>query len=172
MQYQYDDGGRKAAGFKGTTGDCVTRAIVIASGRPYAEVYAAINERSENERPTRRGKSSSARTGVFTSRKWFKDYMTSLGFVWTPTMTIGSGCTVHLKDGELPMGRIIAKVSRHFCAVIDGVIHDTHDPSERGTTIYPPSYTGEIPKGAVWLENGNGWGYSPDRCVYGYWKLA
>jgi hypothetical protein len=27
MSWAYDDGGRKAAGFKGDAGDCVTRAI-------------------------------------------------------------------------------------------------------------------------------------------------
>ena len=42
--YIYDDGGRAAAGFKGTTGDCVTRAIAIATGKPYREVYDALNE--------------------------------------------------------------------------------------------------------------------------------
>ena len=33
------DGGRVAAGFKGEAGDCVVRAVAIASGRPYAEVH-------------------------------------------------------------------------------------------------------------------------------------
>jgi hypothetical protein len=42
MQFVYNDGGRKAAGFKGTTGDCVTRAIAIATDRPYIEVYNAL----------------------------------------------------------------------------------------------------------------------------------
>lgn len=35
MQFQYNDGGRAEAGFKGTTGDCVCRAIAIATERPY-----------------------------------------------------------------------------------------------------------------------------------------
>ncbi len=38
------------------------------------------------------------------------------------------------------MGRLIVSVSKHMTAVIDGVIHDTHNPSRDGT-----------------------------RCVYGYW---
>lgn len=38
--------------------------------------------------------------GVHTGRKWFKDYVTSLGFSWTPTMAIGQGTTVHLREGE------------------------------------------------------------------------
>ena len=30
--YAFDDGGRAPAGYKGTTGDCVCRAIAIATG--------------------------------------------------------------------------------------------------------------------------------------------
>jgi hypothetical protein len=99
--------------------------------------------------------------------------MESLGFEWVPAMHIGKGCTVHLEDGEIPMtGRLVVKVSKHLTAVIDGVIHDTYNPSEnRGSTIYPPGYTKEeLPKGAYQMDNGY-WCYSPNRCVYGYYKL-
>jgi hypothetical protein len=36
-------------------------------------------------------------------------------------VSIGGGCTVHLRDGELPRGRLIVSVSKHVLAVIDGV---------------------------------------------------
>lgn len=65
------------------------------------------------------------------------------GWVWTPTMFIGSGCKVHLRGDELPAGRLIVSVSKHLVAVIDGVIHDTYDCSRNGT-----------------------------RCVYGYYRKA
>ena len=39
MTWTFDDGGRAAAGYKGNAGDCVVRAIAIASGGPYSEVY-------------------------------------------------------------------------------------------------------------------------------------
>jgi len=42
-------------------------------------------------------------------------------------MTIGSGCQVHLREGELPSGRLMVQVSKHVVAVIDGVIHDMDD---------------------------------------------
>lgn len=44
MEFVYNDGGRSEAGFKGTTGDCVCRAIAIATQRPYKEIYDLINE--------------------------------------------------------------------------------------------------------------------------------
>jgi len=57
-------------------------------------------------------------------------------------MGIGTGCKVHLREEELPKGKIIASVSKHLTTVIDGIIHDTHDPQRNGT-----------------------------RCVYGYYTL-
>ena len=166
MKWTYNDGGRKAAGFKGTAGDCVARSVAIASGMPYSEVYAALSNGAGNERKSR---GASARNGVHTSRKWFKDYMAGLGFKWVPTMHIGSGCKVHLNEKELPNGNLVVAVSRHYTAVIDGVIHDTYDPSERGATIYPNGMpTDQLPKGAYRLNNGH-WCYAPERCVYGYY---
>ena len=47
-------------------------------------------------------------------------------------MAIGSGCTVHLKEGESPMGRLGVGRRRYTC-VIDGVIHDLADISRNGT---------------------------------------
>lgn len=171
MDYRYNDGGRKDAGFKGNTGDCVTRAIAIASGLPYLQVYQALAKGTGGERRSK-GKAkrgATARNGVYVKRKWFKDYMATLGFRWVPTMFVGQGCKVHLKDGELPMGRLVVSVSRHYTAVIDGVIHDTYNPADRGAIVYPASYPCEaLPKGATQLDSG-AWVYDPDRCVYGYW---
>jgi hypothetical protein len=132
MKFIYDDGGRATAGYRGEGGDCVTRSIAIATGKPYQEVYDALNAFGDKERTgkRKRGKSS-ARNGVHkdTTRR----YLETLGWKFTPTMAIGQGCNVHLRDGELPPGRLIVSVSRHLTAVIDGVIHDTHDPSRDGT---------------------------------------
>src|SRR5690349_4866480 len=128
MQFVYDDGGRGEAGFKGGAGDCVARAVAIATEQPYASVYAALAEGNATERQTKRRagpRGRTARSGIHVKRKWFKEYMRSLGWSWVPTMHIGSGCKVHLVDGELPMGRLIVAVSKHYTTVIDGVVHDT-----------------------------------------------
>ena len=140
MKFVYNDGGRLLAGFIGTTGDCAARAIAIATSIGYPHVYEAINQFAKRERRGSRKRGiSNARTGVY--RQTIDRVMRTNGWTWTPTMRIGSGCTVHLKDGELPMGNLMVVVSKHYVAVKDGVIHDTHDPSRNGT-----------------------------RCVYGYWK--
>ena len=44
MRYTQTDGGRLDAGFKGKGGDCVTRAITIATGLSYREVRKSLTE--------------------------------------------------------------------------------------------------------------------------------
>jgi hypothetical protein len=141
MRFTFNDGGRSASGFK-PAGDCVTRAIAIAANLPYMQVFNRLSAGMSTQRLTKRSnkRSYTARNGVTTKRKWFKDYMHELGFRWHSTMSIGSGCTVHLRANELPAGRLVVNVSKHLTAVIDGVINDTYNPDRDGT-----------------------------RCVYGYW---
>lgn len=136
----HTDGGRGAAGYTGTAGDCVTRAISIATGLPYQKVYDDLNALALSERTGKRKRGvSNARTGVY--RVTRDRYLIGLGWKFTATMGIGTGCKVHLRADELPSGRLIVKVSKHLVAVLDGVIYDNHDPSRGGT-----------------------------RCVYGYWQ--
>jgi hypothetical protein len=147
MLFVRDDGGRVAAGFSGNVGDCVCRSIAIAWGRPYREIYDPLARGNETQRRSKRTHPAhygvrSASIGIYVQRKWFKDYMRALGFEWVPTMRIGQGCEVHLRANELPMGRLVVEVSKHSTAVIDGVIHDTYNPSRNGM-----------------------------RCVYGYWRF-
>lgn len=128
------DGGRAAAGFRGAeAGDCVARALTIASCEDYGVVYAELAHLSAEL-----GGRRSARDGV--APKVYRRWLADRGWVWTPTMAVGSGCTVHLRPDELPAGRLVVRLSRHLVAVLDGVVHDNHD-SRRGGT----------------------------RCVYGYW---
>jgi hypothetical protein len=140
------DGGRAHAGFSGDTGDCVTRAIAIATKRDYRDVYEALFEAQRAYGKDRRDKyarhirrtGASPRNGVH--KNVIREYMASIGWEWVPTMKIGQGCTVHLRADELPPGRLVVSVSKHLCAVVDGVLHDKWDCSRGGT-----------------------------RCVYGYW---
>ena len=140
----FNDGGRAEAGYKGQTGDCVCRSICIVTGKPYDEVYQALAEGNFTQRKSKHSKKGkrTAANGINTKRKWFNEYMLSLGFKWVPTMFVGVGCKMHLKKEELPTGKIICNVSKHFVAVVDGVINDIYDCSREGT-----------------------------RCVYGYYTL-
>ena len=141
--FQYNDGGRSAAGYQGNTGDCVARAVAIATGSSYVEVYNLINELAKCERKGKRKRGiSSARSGVY--KTTCHKIMQRIGAKWVPLMGIGTGCKVHLRADELPKeGKYILSLSKHWAAWINGVLHDTHDCSRQGT-----------------------------RCVYGYWKIS
>lgn len=145
MEWIFDDGGRADAGYKGFTGDCCCRAIAIVTGMPYKDVYDLINRYAKQERMSKKVKArgrSNARTGVWkeTARK----IMTDFGWRWVPTMQIGSGCQVHLEAGDLPKGTIMCLVSKHYVAVIDGVVHDTYDCTRDGNRCVYGYFTKEV----------------------------
>jgi len=151
--FKFDDGGRKAAGYKGDADDCVTRAlaiVLIQTGRMnnpakayqsiYDEIFQMQKECYKRKRKTRRKTAPSPREGTY--KKVTKEILQKYGGEWKATMQIGSGCQVHLRANELPSGIIVASVSKHITTMIDGCVYDTHNPARGGT-----------------------------RCVYGYWKF-
>ena len=154
INFIHDDGGRSDSGYKGQTGDCVTRAIAIATEQNYKTVYKALTHLSKQHKlnkndfvakQMRKAKSgslwsSSVRYGGH--KKVYKPYLESIGWEWIPIMKIGSGCKIHLREDELPeTGRYILKLSRHLTAYVDGILYDTYDCSRWGS-----------------------------RCVYGYFR--
>ena len=142
IAFEHDDGGREAAGYKGTAGDCGCRAISIVTGLPYQRVYDEINEQAKRER--RKKGRSSARSGVHRRTfEWVLEALVPGRWTWTPTMFVGQGCKVHVRDGEVPReGRHILNLSGHYSALVEGTVRDNHNPSRGGT-----------------------------RCVYGYWTI-
>lgn len=121
LAFNENDGGR-AAYFTATgVGDCVTRAVAIATGKDYKQVYDEITKLL----------GYTPRNGVRHSHT--KKVMAHFGGQWVPLMKIGSGCKNHLCADEIPMyGRIVCNVSKHVTAVIDGVLNDTYDCSRDG----------------------------------------
>jgi hypothetical protein len=130
------DGGRKAAGYGEAKGDCVARAITIATGKPYAEVFEDLKagaadhvKRWPNSKTA--GWIKKSRSGGDPASGCFDAvsarYLRSIG--WQYTRLRGR---VFLRSGQLPPGRLIVALSRHFVAVIDGVIHDTYDSGGAG----------------------------------------
>lgn len=120
MEFKYNDGGRSNY-FKGNAGDCVTRAIAIATGLDYKEVYDTIKDLLQH----------TPRNGL--KKNETRDIMEYFGFTWVPLMTIGGGCHYHLKADDLPNGTIVVKLSHHLSCIKDGVINDTFNPSRDGT---------------------------------------
>ena len=145
MNFKFNDGGRKQSGYKGSAGDCVTRAIAIVTGKTYNEVYdrmfveikkfAATNRSAAAKRAERGGgrAGTTPRNGI--SKKVYHKYLIEeIGMIWTPTMLVGQGCKVHLTENEFPSGKLIVQIARHLTTVIDGVINDTWNGS--GKCVY------------------------------------
>jgi len=143
IPFVYDDGGRSKSTLdrSKSAGDCVCRAIAIVTGKSYDEIWEVLARGNQHESTTKRSKKASAGRytadrGISVKRTWFKNLMKELGFEWVSVMGIGTGCKMHLREGEVPStGRIIATVSKHWCAVIDGTVHDTYNPSRGGTRM-------------------------------------
>lgn len=133
MDWTYDDGGRRKYFKAENVSDCACRAIAIATRTDYKVVYDELAKMQKAQ-----GRRRSARNGVTTEN--IRKYMSDHGWKWVPTMKVGSGCKVHMREDELPSGTVMCRLSGHVATVIDGVLHDTYDCTRGGT-----------------------------RCVYGYW---
>lgn len=115
MRLNITDGGRIDAGFKGKTGDCVTRAIVIANGLKYRETYKALCALCTTMTG---GLETSVRKGC--PSPVAHEFLKRLG--WETVLTPGQ----YLKD--IPRtGTFIAALARHDVCVIDGTLQDSWD---------------------------------------------
>ncbi len=130
MELIWDDGGRSASGYVGLAGDCVTRAIVIATGTSYRDVYRALGAIAD----------MTPRDGVITSVA--AEYLEALGWIHH------SGCGSVLASAALPKGAVIVDLtapkhrrSGHFCSVIDHVIYDTWNPSDDDSFVVTGYWT-------------------------------
>lgn len=120
MTFQYNDGGREAAGFKGVAGDCGARAMAIALGLDYKAVYKELAQANADN-----GRSKSARNGI--NKDIYSEVLKRYGWVWHKAPQF-VGRKARCSDLT---GVVIAKQARHFVAVIDGVAQDIWNCTER-----------------------------------------
>jgi hypothetical protein len=112
LPWTYDDGGRAAIApnTDDGVGDCVARAIAIATGRPHAEVYDMVDKFGR----------AAGYLGI-----------TCRGVPYELTellMAEITGRRANLITGDLPdEPQLIAVMGNHMCAVMDGVIRDVRD---------------------------------------------
>jgi hypothetical protein len=135
-EFVEDDGGRAAAGYEEALGGCVARAITIATGKPYVEVFEALQAAyaryvkrlrpgSEAALIEERRRTEPIHNGC--PNKVYGPYLKSLGWQYTRLRE-----RTYLRAGALPSGRLIVSVDQHLLALIDGVIHDTYDSGGAG----------------------------------------
>ena len=124
VDFVYDDGGRKAAGFRGkAAGDCATRACAIVLGLPYRAVYkrmAEINAAACAPGSKRRSPSKGVAIGAA------KCVFASLGlFEAEPP----DGRVMTLTEAYNEFGDLLAITmsGSHITSVMDGAVRDTWD---------------------------------------------
>ncbi len=129
MDFVWNDGGRAASGYVGVTGDCVTRAIAIATGKAYRDVYRALGDASLK----------SPRNGVAADVADF--FLGKHG--WRSLDGFGREFVV----SDLPRGVVVLHLSRrnetgqHLCTVIDHVVHDTWNPGDEDDYVVERYWT-------------------------------
>lgn len=108
--YKHDDGGRSKTR-TGLTGDCAVRALAIVTGMDYEEAYKLCRQNGFK-----------ARSGMM--RKDYNRVLESLGYVWVPEQAAKGRQRLKLHEVYVTC---IARVSKHYVAVVDGVVLDNHD---------------------------------------------
>jgi hypothetical protein len=120
MSYIYCDGGRSQH-FKGTASDCAARAMAIALDLDYMDCYRELAE--QNQKST--GKRS-ARGGIY--RKDLDAILRNHGWEWRVAPQFEGR---KARASDMPTGPVVARMARHFAAIIDGVPHDIFDSSDK-----------------------------------------
>lgn len=117
IDYQYDDGGRAAAGYEGKARDCVARALAIVTGRPYAECYSALAE------------ANAARKGVRSARNAIdkRDRDRVFAAFGLRKAALGRGGRPTYTEAHAEHGDCIVSTARHVCAIKGGALRDTFD---------------------------------------------
>jgi len=129
IRYTFNDGGRADAGYKGKTGDCVVRAIAIASRKPYKEVYGAMAKTMQqagyrasgnayNQRP--RAGNKPARN----ARDVQQDVLKQFGYT---KVRLLHGARPTYTDAYSMYGDCIVGTTKHIAALVDGALHDIFD---------------------------------------------
>ena len=121
MNFVYNDGGRKKAGYKGKAGDCGARAIAIALEMDYKSAYNLLAQANKNM-----GFAKSARDGIH--KNIYDSVLNKLGWSWVSAPKFEGR---KAKCSDMILGTVIARQAGHFVAVINGIPQDTWDCSSK-----------------------------------------
>ena len=140
LGYAHDDGGRADAGFKGSAGDCVVRAVAIAGALTYREVYDAMSATMKVNGYTATGNAYSIKPnggkrqrGQMNAKAVQMSVVIQMGFRKIP---FEKGPRPTFTEAHREYGNCVVNTSRHTCALVDGALRDTFDG--RMSTIRKP----------------------------------
>jgi hypothetical protein len=117
MKFQHNDGGRSQFTNVQSNHDCVVRAVAIAAGLSYWQVYQDLKVIAP----------ALAAEGVNIHDEQFTAYLANLGFVRVEGITTMQA---------IPEGCVIACTTGHYTAIINGVIQDTRNEAHKAVSHY------------------------------------
>lgn len=117
LDFAFDDGGRLKAGFKGSARDCVVRALAIATGKPYGDLYSELATARAAT-----GKPRSARNGI--ARNVYEPIFAAHGL---RKVKLPPGPRPTFGEAHAKFGDCIVSTRKHVCALINGALRDTND---------------------------------------------
>ena len=127
LAFNLNDGGRKAAGRKGKTGDCLIRAIAIATGIPYETVYKRAASMYKQAGYTASGNvgtiRKSRKRGMRSINKVQDDIVESFGFTKEPQHTP----RLTYSQAEMVYGDCMVTTTKHIACIRNGALQDTFD---------------------------------------------
>ncbi|QDV22145.1 DUF2786 domain-containing protein [Aureliella helgolandensis] len=129
MDFIWNDGGRAASGFVGVAGDCVSRALAIATGTAYRDVYQDLGAAAH--KTPRNGVRIDVAADYLKTRDWKIFSGNKAGF--SPLLLPDGVVLVHLADRH--------DRSQHMTTVIDHVVHDTWNPADDGSYLVQSYWT-------------------------------
>jgi hypothetical protein len=119
--YKYDDGGKSETTLKGAS-DCGIRAVAIACEISYMDARHLLKEFSNKGKLGSRAISN----GIY--KEDMEATLSSLGWSWRSAPKF-EGRKARYYD--MPRGRVIVRMAKHYAAVIDGNLHDAWDSSQK-----------------------------------------
>lgn len=119
--YKYSDGGRSKAGYKGKSGDCGARAVSIATGMEYRDAIKLMKDFSE------KGKLGSRAIANGVYKEDMDSALKSLGWEWVSAPKFNGR---KARYSDIPETAIL-RMARHYAAVVDGVLLDSWDSSDK-----------------------------------------
>ncbi len=112
--FYFNNAGREIHFEKLFTGDCATRAIVVATGEMYWKVWQDLTFEK-----AKLGKQNAdhAMPTTITDR-----YLSEKGWI---SHTPNKNEKMYFTTSTFPSGTVIIRIKKHMATIIDGVLHDT-----------------------------------------------
>ena len=148
--YEYDDGGREAAGYRGKDGDAVVRAIAILTGAPYEQVLTDVAIKIQEYGYRRNGNITTPKTEAQRKRRAHNQVKEDYGLVKVDK-TRGEDYLTYTEAYERHGNCIVSTRHLDAVAIVDGKVRDIFDGRTYTTMVEGFPVTRERKAMSIWL---------------------